>query len=138
MTNDLAADAGAVFLVVAFVWLFFLFRTPVLVKRVLAVSQGAAAALRNPNATDDEKEKAAQRSSVELFRLFLLIALVFASALLTPVTVLWLLDVANLVPLHAVISITMSPGFLVTCTVAGGAIGLVWPRVRRRLARRRR
>src|SRR5258708_34754304 len=138
VTSDVAADAGAVFLVVAFVWLFFLFRAPLLVKRVLIVSQGAAAALRNPSATDDEKERAAQRSSAELFGLFFLMVFTFAGALLAPVAVLWLLDVAKLVPLHAVISVTMSLSFLVTCTVAGCAVGFVWPRVRRRLTSHRR
>jgi hypothetical protein len=128
--SDLAAYAGATFLVVAFIWLLFVFRAPAHLKRVLAVSQEAATALRDPNATDDEKEKIAQRSSGQLFGLFLLLVLTFAGALIAPAGVLWLLDLAHVISLHSVIAASMSVGFLVTATIVGCAVSFVLPKLR--------
>lgn len=130
MTNSLPVLACAIFLVAAFVWLVFLFRAPSHLKRVLVISQEAAAVLRNPAASDDEKEKMAQRSSVKMFGMFFLILLSFAGALLAPVAVIWLLSLTHLVSFQAVMAMTMSVTFLVTCTVLGCAWWLLWPRLR--------
>jgi len=128
--SDLTAYAGATFLVVAFIWLLFAFRVPAHLKRVMAVSQEAAKVMGDPNATDDEKEKTAQKSSGQLFGLFLLLVLTFAGALLVPAGVLWLLDVVHLLSLQRVIAVSMSVGFLVTATVVGCAVSFLLPKLR--------
>jgi hypothetical protein len=134
VTSSLPVLLGAIFIVVAFVGLIFVFRAPAHLKRALAVSQEAAAVLRNPEATDDDKEKAAQRSSVQLFGQFFLIMASFAGALLAPVGVIWLLDLAHILSLQAVLAQTMSVTFLVACTVIGCAIAFALPRLRARRA----
>jgi hypothetical protein len=132
VTNEVIAVGGGVFLVVAFVWLLFVFRAPAHLKQVLAVSQEASAILRDSTATDDAKEQMAQKCSVKLFGLFLLIVLTFVGALLAPVAVLWVLDFLHLISLPAVIHMTTSVTFLVTCTVVGCLISFLWPRLRAR------
>jgi len=136
VTNELVAWAGAIFLVVAFVWLVFLFKAPSHLKRVLEVSQGATAALGDPNATDEDKEKAAQQSSMQLFGLFLLILASFAGALLLPVAALWLLGKVHLISFDAVMALATSITFLVGATVVGCAIAFVLPRLRALQARK--
>lgn len=126
----MVAVVCAVFVVCAAVWLVLVFRAPAHLKNALAVSQTAAAALRDPGATDDDKEKAAQQCSAQLFGLFLLILFSFVGALLAPVGVLWVLDRFGLISLHAALSMLMSVRFLVITTVVGSAVGLFWPRLR--------
>ena len=132
MTNNAPALIGALFIVAAFVWLLMVFRAPSHVKRVLAVSQEAAAALQAANATDEEKERAAQQSSLKLFGLFFLILISFSGAVLAPVAVLWVLDRLHLVSLKAILATTMSVTFLVTVTVVGCAAAFLWPKLRDR------
>lgn len=124
------AVLSAVFVVCAAVWLVFLFRAPVHLKNALAVSKTAAAVLGDPAATDDDKEKAAQRCSAQLFGLFLLILFSFVGALLAPLGVLWALDRVGLISLHAALGMLMSVRFLIITTVVGTAIGVLWPRFR--------
>ena len=124
------AVLSAVFVVCAAVWLVFVFRAPAHLKNALAVAKAAAAALRDPAATDDDKEKAAQRCSTQLFGLFLLILFSFVGALLAPVGVLWGLDRLGLISLHAALGMLMSVRFLIVTTVIGTAVGALWPRLR--------
>jgi hypothetical protein len=128
MSVDPRTLAGAVFIVVAATSLALAFRAPAHVTRVLAASRRAADVLRDASLTDDEKEKHAQRASGELFMLFLLIAASFAGALLIPVGVIWLAQKAGLVSMEAVLAMTISPVFLVACTVVGCAIAFLWKR----------
>jgi hypothetical protein len=128
MPADPGTIAGAVFVVVAATSLALAFRAPAHVSRVLAASRRAAEVLRDASLSDDEKEKHAQRASGELFGLFLQIAASFAGALLIPVGVLWLAQAAKLVSLDAVLAMTISPVFLVVCTVVGCAAVYAWRR----------
>ena len=116
---------GALFIVAVAIWLLLALKTPARVQQVLAVSQASMGHVRDPDLSDDEKEKLMQSHSLQLFGLFFAIMAIFAVAFLAPVAVLWGLDWLGLLSLDAVLAYAVSVPFLVGTTVGGVAAWLV-------------
>jgi hypothetical protein len=111
--------AGAVFIVVAAVWLALALKAPAHVREALIVSRQGMAALQDRALSDDDKEALMQKQSLQLFRLFFLILAVFAVAIGAPVVVLWGLGELGVLSFDEVIRTSISVKFLVGCTVIG-------------------
>ena len=108
---------AAVLLVVLFAMGLNWFKVIATSRQALATSQRVVGTLRDPTMTDLQKEKAMQASSLELFKCFALILLGCALALAVPFAIIWLLDLAGLVSLDAVLALTLSIPFLLATTV---------------------
>lgn len=113
--------AGAIILVVCFVLLLRLLAVVENSRRAIATARASLGALRDAGRSDEEKEILLQRHAKDLFVLFLAITAGCTAALLVPVAVLWLLDMAGVVPLAEVLAFTLSWQFI------AGSIVLVLP-----------
>lgn len=111
--------AGAVFIVVAAVWLALALKAPARVREALDVSRDGMSALQDRSLSDDDKEALMQKQSLRLFRLFFLILAVFTIAIGAPVAVLWGLGRLGLLSFDDVIRTSISVKFLVGCTLVG-------------------
>lgn len=119
------AWSGAVFLVVALVILLRVFGLVDRSREVLRVTQESLAVVRNPDLSDAKKEKALQRNSLRLFKLFLVLSAGGAAALVLPLAVVWGGDRLGWISLGAVIDVTLSPVFLIGSAVFATA-ALFW------------
>ncbi len=115
----MASLAGAVFIVVAAVWLALALKAPARVREALDVSREGMTALQDRSLSDDDKEALMQKQSLRLFRLFFLILAVFVIAIAAPVVVLWGLGKLGVVSFDDVIRTSISVKFLVGCTLVG-------------------
>ena len=115
----MASLAGAVFIVVAAVWLALALKAPARVREALDVSRDGMSALQDRSLSDDDKEALMQKQSLRLFRLFFLILAVFTIAISAPVAVLWGLGRLGLLSFDDVIRTSISVKFLVGCTLVG-------------------
>ena len=123
---------GALFIVVVATWLLLALKAPARVQQVLVVSTASMGHVRNPDLSDDEKEKLMQSHSLQLFGLFFTIMAIFGVAFLAPVVVLWGLDKMGLLSLDAVLAYAISIPFLVGTTVVGVGAWLVVRLVRKK------
>lgn len=87
--------------------------------------------LRDPGRDDRAKEKALQRQSGRLLRLLGLLAGGSVLALGLPLLAVWLLELAGLASLEAVLSVLERPDFLIAATVVGTLAYLALRRARR-------
>jgi hypothetical protein len=118
------AIAGALAL---FVW--SLKRSRAVEKTSLAVTTArtAMASLLDPSLSDDEKERAARASSLQLFAHSASIALRLAIALAIPTAFLGALIFVKILRLPALISVLESWPMIAASTIAVGAV-LLWKR----------
>ncbi len=122
---DLPAIGGALVLAAAIIALLLAFRIIDQSKQVLVTAQQAATDLKQAQG-DDEKEAAAQRHSIALFRSFFMIAGSIVLSVAIPLGPFWVADRLGVVSLAAVIHEASSVRFLVTTTVIGVAAWLLW------------
>lgn len=109
--------AGAVFLVVGFVTLLNVLGVPRRSRLVLDIGRRSVSDLRNPELTDDAKERALQAHSLKLFNLFFQLAVGGAAAIVLPGAVIWLLDRVGIVSFDAVMATTVSWQFLLVSSM---------------------
>ena len=108
---------GAILLVFGFIFFITIFDLAGKSRRVFKVSQEAFAIVRNAEISDEEKEKATQNSSKELFSLFFLIIFICGVAIFVPVGLIWLLEKVGLFDLQNVIDRTLSWQFILASTI---------------------
>ncbi len=116
---------GAIFLVLGFVILAHLFRLVDKTGEVVTVAQRSLGVIRSTELSDDSKEEALQEDAKQLFRLSLVLASGGAGAVLMPVGILWLSDRIGLLSLDSVLSVALSPLFLVLSGVFGTLVFFV-------------
>ena len=109
--------AGAIFLVIGFVFILKISRLVEKSTRVIDISKQAVAELRNSELSDDAKESAMQSHAKRLFGLFFLITLGGVAAVVLPIAVIWGLDRLELVSIDAVMQVALSWPFFVAVTV---------------------
>ena len=109
--------AGAIFLVVGFIWIFKAFGLVEKSTRVIDISRRAVSDLRDDSLDDDAKESAMQAYAKQLLALFFLITIGGIAAVLLPVAVIWGLDRLQLLSYEAVLGVALSWTFLVATTV---------------------
>lgn len=111
------ADVGALFVGVTFIVLLQRFGVIAKPREVMAISSQAYRDLSNPLLHDDAKEAAMRGHSKALGRLFLVIVVATAAAAIIPLAVIWLLDVAGILPLNTVLDALVSVRVLVAATL---------------------
>jgi hypothetical protein len=109
--------AGAIFLVIGFV--FILKATGLVEKstRVIDISRQAMAVLRSAELDDDAKESAMQSYAKQLVGLFFLITIGGVAAVILPVMMIWGLDKLGLVSVDAVLDVALSWPFITASSV---------------------
>jgi len=120
--------AAAAFLVIAFLVLLQLQRVPARVAEIGATSKAALRTLRDPAASDAEKEQRMRSSSLQLFALSARISFATLVALALPAAIVALLAAGDLVDFETVLLRTLSWPIL----VGGTALGLLCMRLLRR------
>ncbi|QGY39213.1 hypothetical protein GM415_03435 [Pseudodesulfovibrio cashew] len=108
---------GVAILVLGFVVLLKAFGLVDKANRTIACSKESVDIIRNPGLGDDDKEKALQANSKQLFLLFFQLTLGCAAALLLPAAVVWGLDKAGLMSFDEVVAFTLSWEFLLGTTL---------------------
>ena len=103
---------AAVFIVVAFVVLLKVLGLYEKSLKVVSISRSAASELADTNKNDEQKEQAIQAYARSLGGLFIKLAAGITVAILFPLGLVWLLDVAGLLMLDRVISIASRWEFL--------------------------
>lgn len=98
--------ASAAFLVLAFVILLRIFGLFKNSLEVVAISRAAIVDMRNPFIDDLQKERLMQASSKSLGVLFIQLVLGFFAAVIIPLGVIWILDIAGLVAVEDVMAVT--------------------------------
>jgi hypothetical protein len=102
-----------------------------LAVNVIATAKRTAALIRDPGATDDRKETAAQAASISMFRDFANITVRAALALLVAAAPIFAAEWLDLVRADAVLDLLLDPVFVVVVTlvfVAGWFIrAKMWP-----------
>lgn len=121
--------AGAVFLVIGFIFILKILRLVDHSTRVVNISKRAIEDLRSAELDDDAKESAMQSHAKHLFGLFFLITLGGVAAVCLPIGVIWGLDRLQLVSIDAVLGVALSWPFLIV-TTALISIVLVFTRAR--------
>ncbi|CAN5366097.1 hypothetical protein BH10PSE5_BH10PSE5_03210 [soil metagenome] len=111
---------GALLVVVAAVAIAVLLRAGPVVGRMQTLSREARS--QWPTLNDDGREALSRRMAAGMGGLCLRITAILIAALGTPLLALWLLDRARLVAFDKVIATSLSPGFLVATTLAGGVL----------------
>lgn len=109
--------AGAIFLVVGFIWIFKAFGLVEKSTRVVDISRRAVSDLRDDSLDDDAKESAMQDYAKQLLALFFLITIGGIAAVLLPAAVIWGLDRLQLLSYEAVLGVALSWTFLLATTV---------------------
>lgn len=114
---------AAAFLVVGFVILARLFKLPEKSRRVIAIARDSLAVVRNSTLSDEHKEESLQSNAKQLLRLFGILLIGGVGAVVLPFGVVWLGDLAGLLSQESVLTIALSPTFLII-SVMVGCIGL--------------
>ncbi len=130
MIANVIAAMGVVLLFAA---LLHATRLVALTREAISVSRQAAAVMRDPALTDDDKEREVQRGTLALFRLLFLLLLGTAVALLVPLALLWLAGGMGWVGFDATMALFVRWDFLLAATAVGVAAYLVtvrWSRAR--------
>ena len=108
--------AGAIFLVIGFIFILKISRLVDKSTRVIDISKRAIAELRNTELSDDAKESAMQSHAKQLVGLFFLITIGGIAAVCFPIAVIWGLDRLKLVSIDAVLDVALSWPFVVATT----------------------
>ena len=108
---------AAAFLVVGFAVLVRVFRLVDKTREVGRVSRQSMAVIRSRSLDDGAKEAALQSDARKLFRLFFVLALGSAVALMLPMSMVWMGNELGLVSLDGVMDITLSPTFILIVSV---------------------
>jgi len=104
---------SAAFLVTAFVILAHRLKLVEKSKHAADTAHKSLKIVANPDLSDEEKETELQRNAITLFRLFLVLAIGGATAVLLPIGVLWLCSLVNILSLEAALRAAISPAFLI-------------------------
>ena len=115
---------GALFMVILFAVLLEVLGVVDRAREVVATSQTAMSALRNPDLSDDEKERTMQQSSVTMFKLLFFLVVGTAAAILIPLAVVWVAEQAGLVTVGAVLDLFLRWDFLIGSSLLGIAVYL--------------
>ena len=121
----LANVIGAIAVVLIFSLLVHVTRLADFTRQAIAVSKHAAAVVRDPARTDDEKEREVQGDTIKLLRLLSLLIAGSVVALAVPVALLWLASRFGWVGFDATMALFVRWDFLVAATVVGVAAYLV-------------
>lgn len=108
---------AAVFLVVGFAVLVRVFRLVEKTRKVGRVSRKSLEVIRSRSLDDSAKEAALQRDAGKLFKIFFVLALGTAAALMLPMSMVWMGNELGLVSLDGVMDITLSPIFILIVSV---------------------
>jgi hypothetical protein len=111
------AYAAAIFLGVTFLWLAKVLGVFTKPLEVSAASMDAYRVLIDPSLHDDAKEAAMRKHAKTLGWLFVVITGGSIIALGLPFGIIWLMSVAGLVSLHAVLDALISWPMLIGCTL---------------------
>lgn len=121
-------DAGVAATGLASIAVFALaFRFSGLIKRsraAIATATKTLSVIRQSDLDDDEKERAAQKAAIELFRGFLLITLSACLVLAAPGIVIWAGDAIGLASAPAVLDFLLSWEVLIGASLL--LVGLLW------------
>ena len=109
--------AGAIFLVIGFIFILKISRLVEKSTRVIEISKQAMLELRNPELSDDDKEIAMQAHSKQLVGLFFLITIGGIAAVFLPLAVIWGLDWLKLISVDAVLGVALSWPFIIVTSV---------------------
>jgi hypothetical protein len=109
--------AGALFLVVGFIFILKISELVEKSTRVIGISKQAVADLRNSELSEDEKELAMQTHSKRLLGLFFLITIGGVAAVFLPYAIIWGLDTLDLISLDGVMNVALSWPFITATTV---------------------
>jgi len=112
---------AAAFLVTGFVVLARLLKLVEKSKRAVDLARNSMAVVSDPDLGEDKKEAQLQRNAIQLLRLFFLLAIGSAIAVLLPVGVLWLCSLLHILSLESALRVAVSPAFL----VASGVLAVV-------------
>ena len=108
---------GAAFLVFGFLVLMRLFGLAEMSADVVHVAGGSFRVIRSSSVSDEAKETALQKDAKRLLRLFLLLTVGGAAAVLFPMGLLWGCDLLGWISLDSVFSVALSPIFLIVSSV---------------------
>lgn len=109
---------AAALLVIGFIYILQFLQLSERGNEIIKVAVDSIGILSSPELSDDDKETGLQRNSIKLFGLFFKLTFGFAVALLVPLAFVWLADLVGLLSFQSVLSLTISPLFLVVSTVA--------------------
>jgi hypothetical protein len=109
--------AGAIFLVIGFVFILKIAGLVEKSTRVIDISRQAMAVLRSAELDDDAKESAMQSHAKQLVGLFFLITIGGVAAVFLPVAMIWGLDKLGLVSVDAVLDVALSWPFITASSV---------------------
>jgi hypothetical protein len=119
MSEAATSVIGALVVVCLFIWLVRLSRLVPFAQEAVALSRRATAIVRDAALDDDAKEAAIQQCALRLAKLSLLLLVFSAVAVAAPMGAIWLLDLAGLMSLDAVVAILLRRDFLLLATVLG-------------------
>lgn len=109
--------AGAIFLVLGFIFILKIFRLVEKSTRVINISRQAMTELRNTELSEDDKELAMQSHAKQLAGLFLFIVTGSLAAVFLPFLTIWGLDTLGLLSIDAVMGVALSWPFIIATTV---------------------
>ena len=109
--------AGAIFLVIGFIFILKISNLVDKSTRVIDISKRAVTELRDAELSDDAKEAAMQSHAKQLIGLFVLITSGGIAAVMLPIAVIWGLDRLELVSIDAVMEVALSWPFIVVATI---------------------
>lgn len=110
------------FLVIAVGILIRVFRLFERTKEALSIAGNSLDVVRSPDLTDDDKAIALQKHAIQLFRLFLILAVYGSGALLLPLGILWFCSLLMPLSLNAVLAVAVSPRFIIVCCVLSASV----------------
>jgi uncharacterized oligopeptide transporter (OPT) family protein len=109
--------AGAIFLVVGFIFILKITKLVDKSYRVIDISRQSMAVLRNADMSEDDKESAMQSHAKQLAGLFFLITIGGLAAIFLPLALIWGLDYLNLISVDAVLQVAFSWTFIGVTTI---------------------
>lgn len=112
---------GALLVIVVFAFLLHVVRLVPKTREVISIGQQAISTLQNAALSDDEKERSMQRDSLRLLRLLFVLISRSLVALLLPLALIWLSDLAGLFSFEGVLSLFMRWDFVLGSTALGVA-----------------
>jgi hypothetical protein len=113
---------GASFVVISFALLAHYIGLIRWTGEVMGHARRANEVLRNGALDDFAKEKAVQSAAVALFKLLGLLSLGSIIAVILPIAVVWLADVAGLLSFDAVMAMLIRWEFLLAATIVGTVV----------------
>lgn len=109
--------AGALFLVIGFVFILKIAGLVEKATRVISISKQAFAVLRDAGMSDDEKEILMQDHAKQLALLFFLLTVGGIAAVFLPFAVIWAFDLAGWISVDAVLAVALSWPFITATSI---------------------